>query len=420
MGFLDQLQAGELGARVRFEAALEHLEELPGAALLRDPERRVAWEIVFVPFGLDLREATFAALREDVEGEARAAFDATWEDLGREEGAASRPPARTTDPTWSPVIAVEALDLALAPALRVIHRMSYQPAHEMVIGRVLVPVADGVLSIAATSLTRTTGYREAARLVAALGERQGASPADVGRELGQAGYDDPDYDLLFPDHPLSLVRAALTWLLDAEGGGLSVTAPAAPPPEGEVTLSAPSCAVTLPPRYLPLPPGRLPLSPSLTMLSRVGLAATSPRLLDVWRLPKQKITGEDREKKLANLARKNAAESAGEGATGLAVKITKLPSEGGRAHLQSHVQYVSGGRPIQAATRWMADTDGCLFRVAASAGPWVAKEALFADAEHVMTSLRRLDPPPAATRPEPEAEPASPPAKPKRKWWPFG
>ena len=419
MGFLDQLEAGELGARVHFPGSLERLEELPQAALLRDPERRVAWEIAFVPYRLDLREATFALLRDDVEGEARAAFEATWEQLGAEEGAAPRPPARTTDPAWSPLISIDTLRLDDAPALRVIHRMSYQPLHEMVLGRVLVPVADGALSIAASSLTRSTGYRETMRLNAALASRKSADAAAVAAELGQAGYDDPDYDLLFPDHPLSLVRAALTWLLDAEGGGLTIPSPLVLPLEGEVELAAAGCAVTPPSRYLLLPPGALPLSPTLAMLTRMGLAATTPRTLDVWRLEDTLIVGADREKQLIRLARKNAEEWAGEGATGIEARVSKLPSEGGRAHVKSQIQFVTGGRPIQAAARWMADTDGAVFRVAASGGPWIPKEALLADAEQVVTSLRRLDPP-AAARPESKAAPAPSPVKPKRTWWPFG
>ena len=418
MGFLDQLEAGDLGARVHFPETLERLEEVPGAALLRDPERRVAWEIAFVPYRLDLREATFAELRGDVESEARAAFEATWEQLGAEEEASTRPPARTTDPTWSPLITAATVQLDDAPTLLVLHRMSYQPTHEMVIGRVLVPVASGTLSIAATSLTRSTGYRETARLMAALASQDDADPEVVARALGQAGYDDPDYDLLFPDHPLSLVRAALAWLVDADGARLTIPSPLPPPADGEVELRGPGCAITPPPRYLPFPEGSsLPLASTLAGLTRVGLAVTTPRMLDVWRLPDPQITGADREKQLVRLARKNADEWAGEGATGIEAKVSKLPSEGGRAHVKSHVQFMMGGRPIQAAARWMADTDGTVFRVAASAGPWIPKEVLFADAEQALTSLRRLDPPAPVER---KPAPATEPVKPKRTWWPFG
>ncbi|MEP7127137.1 MAG: hypothetical protein ABJE95_39755 [Byssovorax sp.] len=418
MGFLDQIAAGELGARAHFGTGIEPLEEAENAALLRDPERRVAWEIAFVPYRLDLREATLGALRADVEGEARAGFEATWEQLGAEieiEGT-ERPAIRTSDPAWSPVVLLERITLENAAALRVIHRMSYQPAHEMIIGRILLPVARGVLSISASSLTRTTGYRETMRLHAALASRPGADIQAVGRELGQAGYDDPTYDLLFPDHPLSLVRAALTWLIDADGGALAITDPLHLPDEREVELPAAGCAVTPPPRYLALPQGALPIAPTLAVLTRVGLSVTTPRLLDVWRIEDTVILGADREGQLLRLARKNAADWGGEGATGIDARVVKLPSREGRTLAKSEIRFTTANGPTQAVALWMVDTDGALFRIAASGGPWIPKEALLADAEEALSSLRRLDPP--AIEEKKEAAPEA--AAPKRKWWPFG
>jgi hypothetical protein len=417
VGFLDQIQAGELGVRANFGVGIEQLEQAENAALLRDPERRVAWEIAFVPYLLDLREATADELRADVEGEARAAFDATWEQLGAEMNGDERPPIRTADPAWSPVVEIDRITLDDAAALRVIHRMSYQPTHEMVIGRVLLPVASGVLSLSASSLSRTTGYRETMRLHAALASRPGASPEAIGRELGQAGYDDPTYDLLFPDHPLTLVRAALAWLVDAEGAGLTITDPLQSPPPGEVELPAAGCAVRPPSRYLALPQGALPISPTLAVLTRVGLSVTTPRLLDVWRIEDTVILGADREGQLVRHARKNAADWGGEGATGIDAKVTRLPSKNGRTHARSEIHFTTENGPTQAIALWMVDTDGVLFRLAASGGPWIPKEALLADAEQALHSLRRLDPPPVEAKAEPAPAAAE---KPKRKWWPFG
>ncbi len=417
VGFLDQIAAGELGVRVHFGDGLESLEEAPNAALLRDPERRVAWEIAFVPYRLDLREATLDVLRDDVEGEARAAFEATWTQLGAETDAAARPPVRTSDPAWSPVVLIESTTVDAVPALRVIHRMSYQPTHEMVIGRIVVPVANGVISLSASSLTRNTGYRETMRLQAALASRPGESAAKVGSELGQAAYDDPTYDLLFPDHPLSLVRAALAWLEGAEGGGLAITDPLRLPSPGEVVLPAAGCAVTPPPRYVALPEGALPIASTLAVLTRVGLAVTTPRLLDVWRIEDTVILGADRAGQLVRLARKNAAGWAGEGATGVEARVVKLPAKDGRTHALSEIRFTTDNGPTHAVARWMADTDGTVFRVAASGGPWIPKEALRADADQALGSLRRLDPPGI----EPgEAMPTAEVVKPRRTWWPFG
>ena len=415
MEFLHQLQSGDLGARAYFPASLERLEEAARAALLRDPERRVAWELAFVPFRLDLRDATAPALREDLEGEARAAFEGTWSALAADAALTARPPMRTADADWSPVVLLDRPLVGDAPVLRVIHRMSYEPGHELVVGRVLAPTAHGVLSIAASNLSRATGYRESARVMAALESRDGADPEAVTRELGQAGLDDATYDLLFPDHPLSLVRAALAWLLDAEGGDLAITSPASSEAEAEVELAAPGCAITPPPRYLPLPAGALPLSPTRAMLTRVGLAVGTPRALDIWRIEGASILGPDREKQLARLARKNAADWAEEGATDVTSKVTKLPSQDGRAHVKSRVRFTTPAGPTQSAARWMADTDGAVFRIAASGGTWIPEDSLLEDAEQALSSLRRLDPP-APLLPDPPALDA---VKPKRTWWPF-
>jgi hypothetical protein len=414
--FLHQLQSGDLGVRALFPASLERLEEAARAALLRDPERRVAWEIAFVPFQLDLRDATEPVLRADLEVEARAAFEATWSALAPDAELSARPAARTSDPAWSPIVAVDRPLVDAAPVLRVIHRMSYEPGHELVVGRVLAPTAQGVLSIAASNLSRATGYRESARVMAALASHDGADPEAVKRELGQAGLDDATYDLLFPEHPLSLVRAALAWLLDAEGGGLSITSPASASAEAEIEieLAAARCAITPPPRYLPLPDGALSLSPSRATLTRVGLAVTTPRTLDVWRIEGASILGPGREQQLARLARKNAADWADEGATDVTAKVTKLPSKDGRAHVRSRVRFTTPAGPTHSAARWMVDTDGAVFRIAASGGTWIPEGSLLEDAEQALRSLRRLDPP--APLPEPKPLDA---VKPKRTWWPF-
>ena len=424
MEFLHHLEGGDLGARAHFPVSLERLEEAAHAALLRDPERRVAWEIAFVPFHLDLRDATESVLRDDLDGEARAAFDATWAALApalaTEAGPAERSPARTSDPAWSPTIAVDRPLVDGAPVLRVIHRMSYEIGHELVVGRVLAPTSSGVLSIAASNLSRATGYREGARVLAALASRDDADPEAVMRELGQAGLDEEAFDLLFPEHPLSLVRAALAWLLDAEGGGLAITSPLPSKAEhegAEVELAGPRCAITPPPRYLLLPEGALPslpFSPMRAMLTRVGLAVTTPRSLDVRRIDGTSLLGTDREPQLLRLAREDAASWAGEGATDVTSKVSKLPSNDGRAHVKSRVHFMTPAGPMQCAVRWMADTDGAVFRVAASGGAWIPKASLLADAEQALRSLRRLDPPPPAPEPTPRDA-----VKPKRTWWPF-
>lgn len=414
MEFLHLLKSGDLGARAHLSASLERVVELPRAVLLRDPELSVAWEIAFVPFRLDLRDATEATLGEDLELEARATFEATWHALAADAELSARPPMRTSDPAWSPLVAVDRLLVDDAPVLRVIHRMSYEPGHELMVGRVLAPTEQGVLSIAASHLSRVTGYRESARVMAALASRDGADPEAVARELGQAGLDDATYDLLFPEHPLSIVRAALAWLLDAEGGGLSITSPATTLSPAEIELPEVGCAITPPPRYLLVPDDAVSIAPTRALLSRIGLAAATPRALDVWRVEGASILGPNREQQLARLARKNAADWADEGADSVTSKITKLPSKDGRAHVKSQARFKTPDGPTQCAARWIADTDGAVFRIAAGGGTWIPEELLIEDAEQALRSFRRLDLP--APLPEPKPQDA---VKPKRTWWPF-
>ncbi len=369
MEFLHQLQSGDLGARLIFQRLWSASKRPRTRRSSAIPSGAWPGRSPSSPSASICATRPSSALRADLEGEARAAFEGTWSALAGDATLTARPPMRTADPAWSPVVLLDRPLVGDAPVLRVIHRMSYEPGHELLVGRVLAPTAHGVLSIAASNLSRATGYRESARVMAALESRDGADAEAVTRELGQAGLDDATYDLLFPDHPLSLVRAALAWLLDAEGGDLAVTSPASAEAEAEVELAAPGCAITPPPRYLPLLAGAVLLSPTRAMLTRVGLAVTTPRALDIWRIEGASILGPDREKQLARLARKNAAEWADEGATDVTSKITKLPSKDGRAHVQSRVRFTTPAGPTQSAARWMADTDGAVFRVAASGEP---------------------------------------------------
>jgi hypothetical protein len=407
MGVREALDGGDLGVRLSLPGSVSTLQETPSAALLRDPERRVAWEIGHFPFRLDLRASSEEELRRDLEAEAREAFRTSYEQIAAEVNTEGRPPPRIRDGAWSPIIELERVEIGGARALRVIHRLTYEPTHELIVGRVLIPLASGVFEIAASHLARTTGYRESIRYATVSSGKQVEDPLAAARALTQKDFDDPTYDILFADHPLSLVRAALRWLEEKEGGALQVSSPMPEQEAFAVELAGAGCTITPPPRYLPLPVGAVPMSPTLSMLTRVGLSASHPRLLDVWRLPDEHIAGPDRLEALLGLARRNAQEWAGEGAADIEVKVSKLPEEDGRAHVRSQIQFKAQGRPVQTVARWFADRDGVVFRVSAGAGPWVLKKELQGDTDAVVRSLRRLD--------APEEQP-----KGRRKWWPFG
>src|SRR5258708_6434425 len=119
MGLREELAGGALGVRLSFPASVETVEDTPRAALLRDPERRVAWEIADLPYRLDLRGETVDELRRDVEAEAREAFRTSYEQIASEVNAEQRPPPRTRDAAWSPVVECEHVEIAGTKALRV-------------------------------------------------------------------------------------------------------------------------------------------------------------------------------------------------------------------------------------------------------------------------------------------------------------
>jgi hypothetical protein len=391
MTLLEDLGSGNAGVRLQLRAG-QIVHDLPDQAVIRDAERKVGWLLSAKPFRLDLRPELDAILRADVERHARGLFDRSF--VPPEDGALQ---PRTSDPSWSPVVEVEPLTLPTGRALRMVHRLTYQPGHETVVGRLLVPVERGTLCISSVAKAELTGYRETALMM-----RASADGGEVDF-LPQAAYDAPEHDAQFPDHGLSRVRAALAWLLTADGAGLEVTAPMAPLPPGVVELREASCAVLPPARFVRLPAGTLPMSPSLAAFSRVVLGQDEePRLLDVWDL-RETLPRTDRVQALVALARRTAEGWASEGARDLTVEVAPLPERNQRSELSCTVTFKVANSKIHSCQHWIADIDGRVFRIAEGGESWLPREELQANVAAVAASWRRLE------------APAS-----KRRWWPFG
>ena len=242
MALLDELERGVRGIRVAMPEHLEVLADGESAELI-DPELGVQWWLLFFDdLHMDLRREHREGLREGFEWPARTMF----EDMYRHSGEAGEP--RTADRSWSPLVEVEFLTIDDDPAVRVLHRMMYQPGREMIMGHLLVPVAGGLFE--ARALTSNggspTGGREAALTILAV--ESGADLEALEGTSRQAELDDPAHDEHFPEHPLSRLRAAFRGLVEPPRLEVIDAAPAHP--VGRVKLGSPRCSLVPPPGFV--------------------------------------------------------------------------------------------------------------------------------------------------------------------------
>jgi hypothetical protein len=385
MTFREDLESGRAGLSFRAPPSFEWMQESAEHTVARDAERRVSWFIRRLPFRLDLRKDFEELFRNDLEEDTRFAFEKAYEPSPSQPAPLGSNRPRTDDPAWSPIVERALVRLGAAPAHRLIWRLTYQPGKESVSGELLVPVAQGHFAISAIATASVTGFRETATMLKLEKER--------GETLGtrfpeQAEYDDPALDESFPDHPLTLSRAALRWL--ERGAHLEVTAPDGEAPTGEVVAEAARCAIMLPPRYVFVPRTVLPMADALVSYVRVGLPDGSPRILDVWRFP-ERLGKRNRPRELSSLAQKVTDGWRQEGAQDVVHGPRVIGSDGGLAMVEDLVRFKVGKSEKLTAMRWRADDDGTVFRVSVGAGAYVAEARLVEQAAGVMASLRRLD-----------------------------
>ncbi|MCS6911812.1 MAG: hypothetical protein NZ890_01060 [Myxococcota bacterium] len=394
MGFVDDLQSGRWGLRLTIPAAWRVHEEHPGRVVFVDAEHRVGWHVAHAPVAFDLRPEHDEVLRRDLDRHARYAFTRQYKDLQLPaEAAARRKPPRTQDPrwpNWTPIIEIERIQVGGADALRVLRRLAYEEALEVVLGSLLVPLQMGLCEITAFHRTAEPGHRELHLVNLALQRYPGRSAEEVTRLLGQAYLDDRAHDEQFPQSAVALVRRALRWLLE-EARLVEVSAPMSPPPVGEVELRAADCIITPPPRYLPIATQGLGVPTGMAVLTRGLLDATdNPRVLDVWLLPDVMLTAQGRQDQLLQLARRHANDWEKQGATELEIEVTALPPVGEQLRARSAVRMRIGGEAVHSVTRWLAEPDGRVYRISLGAPSYVPADELEAEADAAMRSFRRL------------------------------
>jgi hypothetical protein len=373
-------RTGEHGVRWEPPAGAEVVEEGPRLLVMRDGAAGLLWHVTVsaLPFAL----APDDALREDLERSAREAFAEAWQAPG--EGAVGATfgggVKRTDDPAWSPVVEHAVVDVAGGRALRLVRRLTYQPGNEIVAGHLVLPTAHGHIDLCALARAGTTGARES---VVSLMRSKLDAEADA---PDQADFDDAAIDAHFPEHPLSMVRAALAAL----PGHVEVTAAPAVP-AAEVALPEASCAFVPPPRFAPVAPGVMRFHRTMRVLLRCGIGAWR-RSIEVWRLDDVPLRRRDPRRELATLAREVAARWSDEGFTDVNGEVAIVDDFGERPQVEQRVAMTGAGRPIRSVLRWWVEPDGVVYRVGSS-GPHAVPDTDHSTAlDAVQATWRRLDP----------------------------
>jgi hypothetical protein len=400
MGFIDDLKKGLPGLQLSIPDAWKRQEEQDRRCVLVDSEHRVGWHIIHAPWRADLRPESFESHRRDIERHARYAFEQHYHQVPAQKGQ-PRPPVRTTDPEFAPLISIEHVTVDGVPALLTIRRVAYEPIMEAVVANLLVPLATGMLDITCFQHTQETGYRENNLLTLAMQRAPGEAVQKLARKLGQTHFDDPQFDAQFPTHPLTCVRAAVKWLLALPQDQLKVTNPPAPhlAAGAEVELPQVGCAIVPPPRYVAVPPGVLPLPAGVAVLSRVILeGADDPQMLDVRQVAGVSLPVEKRQEALLEMVQRQIAEWQQQGAQQIQmswepVEIASaqaVSGDGPRVAIAVDVNMLINGVPTHTVARWICDNDGRVFRIGVATPPYIPATEAAVDVAAAVKSWRRL------------------------------
>jgi len=245
MGLFESLRDGVLGVEMVFPPTVEPSDWADMSFQFAGPLTGVGWWVFFFPeISLDLSDNGWPTLTRDVDRQAKALFEQMFR--GRDmtpERRAQGP--RTNDTTWSPLIEVERVSLDGGAGLYVLHRMTYEPGSEILMGHLLVPCAAGLAEARWVATAQVTGIREAVWTDKALR----TSGVEALKHPGQAVFDDPALDREFPKHPLSIAREARRWL--AKDVRLRVLRPASRDERSTIQLPALGYSLVPPPRFGP-------------------------------------------------------------------------------------------------------------------------------------------------------------------------
>jgi hypothetical protein len=371
--FTDSLRSGEFGLKWVVPDVFQVIKAFPWGVDFRDDIRQVTWRVGFSPAMLDLRREHDSVLRQDTQTFLRGRFKGET--------------ARTADPAWSPLIDLEYVDLQGGTGLLVVYRSAYEPGNEILVGELNVPIRQGMLYFSAWSWVGITGLREAVLVDRALS--QGRDFSEI-TSITQEQFDDPRHDVDFPGHSLTIVRAAMKWLV--EDTSLVVTNPMIDPNQGETRLPEAGCAVVLPPRYVLSRIFGQAMTKGLVTATRTCPPISSAITLEIFRSSRKRLTGWRKQARLKRLAVRATRAWRNEGITDINIEADGLPELHGRTQIEVYVRFKSPDEErSHAIMRWFIDADGEVFLVRVGAPLFVKKAQLLADVESVVQSWRHLD-----------------------------
>lgn len=419
MSLLTDLRSGTSGIRFTPPPSFILEDDRDTVASFRDEEHRVDWYLEFSPLIVDLSMRHDDILREDLRIDTTAVFESYFE---RSVGAPGRSTAAQTgdtmrssadsaewanygprtrrEPTWSPVVSVERVTFCGVPALEVIHRLTYRPGDELMIGRVIIPLEQGTLYVSALRRADMTGERETVLSISNVPPSKDSEHRDP--QASQAEIDDPALDDKFPDHPLTVIRRALRWALTTP---MDVTVMAPLPRDRDEMVELPNsgCTIRLPPRFRFCPKMATAMDPSLTPFIRATVPQTGSYSFDVWRLPDVTVTGRQALQQLRRLAEEHVRGWKHEGDSDFEMESMEGPLFDGRPMVSTFVRFRVDGTMNHAVAHWFTDHDGTVFRICAAGSLSRSREELMTVVNDSTLTWKRL--PGESTR--------------RSKWWKF-
>lgn len=406
MTLLADLRSGTYGLRFNPPSSLDLEVDQDTFTSFRDEEHRVDWYLEFSPLIVDLSIRHDDILREDLRIDTTAVFESYFE---RSVGAPGRSPAAQTgdtmgssadsaewahvgprtrrEPTWSPVVSVERVTFCGVSALELIHRLTYTIGHELIIGRIIIPLEQGTLYVSALRRANMTGARETVLAISNVRPSKDSEHRDP--QVSQAEIDDPALDDTFPDHPLTVIRRALRWALTTS---MDVTVMAPLPRDRDEMVELPNsgCTIRLPPRFRFCPKMAAAMDPSLTPFIRATVPQTGSYMFDVWRLPPVTIKGRHATQQLRRLAEKHVRGWKHEGDSNFEIESVELPLFDGRPMVSTFVRFRVDGNMNHAVAHWFIDHDGTVFRVCAAGSLSRSREELLSVVHESTLSWKRL------------------------------
>ncbi len=322
-----------------------------GQLVLEAEDPSCVVEVIRLPWRLVLEPA--AAHRAAVERSTRWELEQLWASLP-----APKEPAATQQPGFNALTAFERVPLKGGEGVRLVYRRDYRPSGELVVARLLVPLAGGCAELSVSATDTTTGGRESVVYLSA------------GKQRGPdffARVDDEALDAKFPAHCLSRARKTLRTL----AGRLEVVAPAAPPPARE-RLELAGVTVAAPPRFGRVPDGVMPSPKGHYTFTRVFHSLRAdPQLFEVVALPLQGTLEQQLRAFYASWEKQGVATER--------LEVAPAPRAGGAEELVT-VAFTgrAGSMQVSSHARWLRRGEAAL-AVTLSRPPW--QEPAEADAE---------------------------------------